>query len=622
MTPKGEFTGKALFWGAVGLFLALWLPGDPRHLDALLINNLSNSPLHLYYGAPHDYISWIMPQAYLFEGLSEKFPAPLGMPPFYEFLLLLYPALLYCAMRVMAGPWFSLFWTAAFVFWNRLSSSPADAFESHPTEFALALMFITLSTVFMLRKDNSRGWALWNSLLIGLTMTVKSLLSLFLPFLAAWEFLSARTREGSARAAWRAALMLLLPLTLLLPWVWMNWKTLGKLQFFEYTRSHINIVAAVRGEILTIPAAAYLRPRDAPQQPYLYPTYDATVPYEAQKPGGIYVWFAKHVCAAPYSYLKGYLSRVYTMFTFMPGLFTLSLLGFWRHRRRSALLPLQALTAYFIAAHCIMTVEPRYLEPLRALLAIPAGLFFAPIRDDERGKKLALNCSIAATGFFLLAWAVASGFVAAYPQRRDTWPERLQAELRSKPNDLWLLRQAQEVLAPHLPQEEAASLERRRYIYSPCDWEKITGEGTSLLARGMTPEKAARAMERFRLPSTKHMETGMKLLDELEHGRYRDAAILSAKLEIYLRQTPPDLRDRLSKETPYKVHLYGVNMPELAHDLPLKRRMDFLLKMRRAENLRLTLLDYEISDVAWQLAKAGDTKEAARAAAGITADAR
>lgn len=261
-------------------------------------------------------------------------------------------------------------------------------------EQALLSFLAALFIYFLTRAEKmfTRDYAL-AGLGLGLTLLIRSTL-LALPFALAAVF--AALAERRDRALYKnLAVFVLCSYVLLVPWTRLNYAVHGEFIPFEKDRSGYNIVTGVKGTMAGMEGdwrrLAGLGPRDS-----------------------VYRWAIAEIAGDPAGYIFSTVRRTGYILLFHPFLLLAALLACARVRSRA--LPLfLAVALYFIFMHSLISVVPRYLYPLRFLLAAPAAAFFFHRPAAAAGRREIFPAALfgAALAFALIVEV----FVLAYPQR-------------------------------------------------------------------------------------------------------------------------------------------------------------------------------------------------------------
>ncbi|HVA65657.1 MAG TPA: hypothetical protein VNK24_01875 [Elusimicrobiota bacterium] len=221
--------------------------------------------------------------------------------------------------------------------------------------YAFCVLLVCALLVYRAQKPTSgRTWLL--SLALGAALLFRSVLFLFPAALAAREFFG---RDGPKRAWFKdSAVLVLVPLLFLIPWVRLGWTAYHDLSLFESHQVEWNIVAGTLGLTQGIEGDWRLLLKR---------------PVDVNRPFWIYRWAAKEILRHPLRYLRGYGRRLAFAFAAHPWIFLVAFLPSWWRRRRKDVMDAALLAAYFLAIHCFMAVQYAYFIPLWPLLCLLAG---------------------------------------------------------------------------------------------------------------------------------------------------------------------------------------------------------------------------------------------------------
>ncbi len=348
--------------------------------------------------------------------------------------------------------------------------------------FSLSLLLVAFLAVWRTRCPSTRKTALLAAA-IGFSLNILSALFLLPLLLAALEWRAHRGRPRPERLR-NAALLLLVPYLLLVPWTFATWKTTQRPSLLEAGRSDANVIAGALGLVQTVgPGSA----RDLAGM---------------TKGESVLAWAAGEAARHPLRFLAAFARRLYYAASLQPLLLTAALLALWLFRRRPGSAQLGVILLYFLAVHCLMAVEERYFTPLWPLAAaLAAGL--AGFRQKEPARE-PWSERLAACAFLPLAGLVVytQGLVIAYPSRSAD-PDAWSRELSQKP-DAWLLSaQGRRLLRAGRPDEAVAALTRSLESVRQTEQEQLlswailirdgrTGELFERLARELEPEMRTR----------------------------------------------------------------------------------------------------------------------------------
>lgn len=358
--------------------------------------------------------------------------------------------------------------------------------------FTLSLLLVAYLAAWRARFPSGRKTLLLAAA-IGFSLNVLSVLFLLPAALAVRE-------RRSPRAA---ALLLLVPFLLLVPWTLASRRVLGRPVLLEAGRSDSNVITGALGLTRTAGPGpgrrlAGLAPGD-----------------------GVPEWAALEAARHPARTLSAVARRLAFVFSLRPALLCAALLALALFRRREAHAALGLVVVYYLAVHCLMSVEERYFTPLWPLAAALAGSLAGLGRGEPEPR--ARRAWPAALAFVPLAGLVAyaHGLVLSYPSRSAD-PGAWGRELARGP-DAWLLgAEGGRLLRAGRPAEAAAVLERALALGPSLEREQLLswalterdgriGQLAARLARELEPELLTRQLV-------------MHALARLKGGRPADAA--------------------------------------------------------------------------------------------------
>lgn len=300
---------------------------------------------------------------------------------------------------------------------------PSDLFGDRWL-FALTFLLIAYAAVWRARAPS---WRRSSGLVAALGANLLTLSALcLLPFvMAAWEWVERKwDGSGATNRRLEIAALCLLPFLFLSPWVLMNWQLSHRIILFEDGRVDTNLITGALGVVQTINDNEVLA-RDVAA---MSPNQTALS------------WALQEVLSHPLRYLRSCSRRIGYVLSLYPALFLLSALGAWLWRRRREHRQLALLAGYYVAIHCLMSVEGRYFWPLLPLLSVMSGCVLTGwLRpDDSRWQaplSSALACAFLAPLMAAVLWI--SGLVAVYPSR-SAQPRSIARELSRHPASAWL----------------------------------------------------------------------------------------------------------------------------------------------------------------------------------------
>jgi len=295
--------------------------------------------------------------------------------------------------------------------------------KTHELEQVLYSLLLVLYVNFQtLRQGRSR---LVDSLLaglsLGLTLLVRSPLFLF-PLVVLIYDLFERGR-GANRRLLNTAVFVVSAYILLAPWARLNYSLSGSFMPLEGERSSCNVITGALGTVYTMEG-------------------DCRAMAGLAKTGPVLPWAVKTVIAEPLNYAGAVFKRLWAVFLMFPLLLPLAVIGLLLEPRKNNLL-LALLTAYFIAVHCLLSIEERYFYPLRYLLGFLAvsGFWRAATKAREEGAPKGL-LAFAVFSVVLLPAGLLEYYLWAYPARSAIPAIALDRALKDFPGDPWLFKKS------------------------------------------------------------------------------------------------------------------------------------------------------------------------------------
>ena len=235
--------------------------------------------------------------------------------------------------------------------------------------YSLLLLSAACALVYWFRRPSkSSSWVL--GLIIGISLSCRSTLFLFPPFLAAACLIRPGYFPGNAKR--NIALVILSAALTLSPWIVRNAVQFHAFIPFERYAAACNLFTASEGMVGT------LLPSQAQQ---IAAAGDRTMESmdEDAKNRELFRRAAANILARPASYLGSTVKRAVFLLGIDPWMWGLSLSALWFDRRQRSLLPLALLAAYFFGIHSLMSVEGRYAIPLVPLLLVLASCALASV---------------------------------------------------------------------------------------------------------------------------------------------------------------------------------------------------------------------------------------------------
>jgi tetratricopeptide (TPR) repeat protein len=246
----------------------------------------------------------------------------------------------------------------------------------------------------------------------------------------------------------------------------------------------------------------------------------------------VVVWSVKNAIEHPVRYLFGVAGRLWLVVSFRPFLLILAVGGFWINRKRTAMRMLALLAGFFVAVHCIMTIEPRYFVPLWFLLLAPAtGLLPLSLDVVEEGTLSGPAGIVFKTcGALLAVFAFLSMFlVLRYPFVAKSGTA-FKSMAEANPGNAWLWEQYGRYLVNNGDNENGVRAFAVAWKLNPYD---VGAYATALFVVGRYDDAAGLEMQKSLSGSADLQWSNMivLMLMRLEHGKYDDAAGLLAAYE-------------------------------------------------------------------------------------------
>ncbi|MEK7232705.1 MAG: tetratricopeptide repeat protein [Elusimicrobiota bacterium] len=285
----------------------------------------------------------------------------------------------------------------------------------------LYTMAVLIAAYFLARRARAPSLraSAWLAAAIGGSLLILSPLFLFPALLVSYEW-ARDWRRGPSRR-WEAAALCALPLIFLAPWIIMNWRLSGRLVILEDGRAENNIITGALGLVRTLGMADSRAIADIP------PGHSALL------------WAAGEVLLHPMRYLAAVWGRVVYAAGLHPLLVLAAAASAWLSRKREDCRQLQLLAGYFIAIHCLMSVQENYFAPAWPILAVlTAGLFAGWTKPASKRLQGASEAAVYMVfGLLLLVQGGTLALVWSYPGRAAA-PQAWERELSSHPKDPWL----------------------------------------------------------------------------------------------------------------------------------------------------------------------------------------
>jgi tetratricopeptide (TPR) repeat protein len=348
------------------------------------------------------------------------------------------------------------------------------------------------------RKDAAVGFA------VGATLLVKSVLA---PFPLFYLFATCRGQRIGLLAR-RAALLFCGTLLAALLWGGANYAENRSFVLLDSPRGNANFVTGLLG--LTGTAEGDIRSLAG-----------------LEKSDSVALWAAHTIAAHPLRYLSGVAQRFWLLITLHPLLLILAAAGIWFRRRNQNMRLTVLLAAYFLTAHCLMSVEPRYFAPALFLCAaFAAGLadgviIFAGERRTHAARFIfCVSVCICAAAALAAFW-----LVLRHPFVRKADAVDFASAARREPENAWVLERAAAFSLGVGDLGGACTLMKPLYALSPA----VPGRYISiLLSCGGEPPGDIAAQ---RLRGMGGNALLWLMLADLAAGRYGDASAAFAGYE-------------------------------------------------------------------------------------------
>jgi len=311
-------------------------------------------------------------------------------------------------------------------------AAPGRDLNLYPDSGYTLLILLTAGLLVWRSRSPSAGRSALLGAAVGATLLWRSPLAFFGPALALYEWAADRCAFKARARQW--AILCIVPYLFLLPWIAMNWTVHRQLVIFEKGTANSNVVTGALGLVQNIEGDL---------------TTLVDEPIDTRSTGAVAWWAARQVLRHPLRFARAFALRIAYALDGRWVLVLCAFASFWAFRRRVEHRALAFLAAYFLAIHCLMTVEQRYFWPLWPLLALVACSLPAWPRAADRPADRALEVRLSswvlrgALAFvFALAlgadWTVLSFARLARAGKGDAL-EQLSAALRAHPRDAWLL---------------------------------------------------------------------------------------------------------------------------------------------------------------------------------------
>lgn len=304
-------------------------------------------------------------------------------------------------------------------------------FDLYPESGYRLLFLLTACLLAWRARAPSRGRTVLLALSVGATLLYRTPLAFFPPVLALYEW-ATRRRDAPGDLRSRLALLCVVPYLLLLPWVAMNLSVHGRFILFEKDAATANIVTGALGLVRSVEGD-------------LATLVDE--PIDLSSSSAVVGWAARQILRHPLRYAGAYARRAAFAASRYPVLLVLAVLSIYHFRRRREFQELGLLAGYFLAIHCLMSVEDAYFEPLEPLFAVLAGALVFGFREKDPPPEGSIGYRLSAfavnglLGLVLALSLYAAWIVGAFALLKGPGDAArdLDRAVSANPTDSWLL---------------------------------------------------------------------------------------------------------------------------------------------------------------------------------------
>lgn len=485
----------------------------PQTVDFFAINSLTSTGEMLLHGLSAPEASYNMPLGSLAAAWSHYH---LGGAAFYALTAALSAvgAWLTFSLGLLCGaPLAGLLAGFAFLL------MPPGGFEQ-----LLYTVYILLALA-MLGLRYQRNTVLYSALAglaLGFTLLVRSPMFLFPALLFLYDII--RGEGARSERLLKAGLLLVACFLMLAPWARLNYSLHRSPVPLEYGRGDCNIVTGVKGSVFTM---------EGDCRALLPPEYRDRIA----------AWAVDSVLKSPLKYALAVARRVLAVLSMHPFLFLAGLAGFLLNRNKVTG-AVFAVAAYFTLSHCLLSVEPRYILPLRAPLIFLAAAGASRLAGLQRpARKHGAAPLLLSFSLLALPAAGAELAVLAYPFTSSPVFSGLRGAMERDPDDAWLLgRKAALYLSCN---STAYGLAMLRSYAQRCDDPEMRSILDVLDGR----EKAAPP------PGAAYEYLLVRALNRLEDGWEKGPALASARDHWYGKlNTLNGVRYRTGNELRKEIH--------------------------------------------------------------------
>lgn len=261
-----------------------------------------------------------------------------------------------------------------------------------------------LCALFYFLRDErspSRSCQYAGAVMIGCSFMLRSTMALFPPVWGLWALL--RGGRDNWRVRWKEVLpVVLLPYLFLVPWMFSSHFAMQRNVVFEDGRAHSNMVTGALGMVGTIEGSA-----------------QKLAALNGWREGeSLTLWAVKQVLSHPWRYVSAVAARVGQVALFCPMAALLGGAGCVVLLIKVRLVLPLVFCLYFVAVHCLMTVEPRYFVPLWLVCMPISGAAIFAFHRDGHTRALSSGRMAGAVFFSVAALGVwIAILLLAYPLR-------------------------------------------------------------------------------------------------------------------------------------------------------------------------------------------------------------
>lgn len=400
--------------------------GDRAPIDMVGYDEAGEAVIHRV-GARSAIVSYRMPMATMLAA-GIRFHSGLSAPSvraLYQSVVVVLVFALACLLHPLGALFSGLAVYALF--------SGAFTFAFYPESGYTPFVLLAACALVWRARSPSPGRSALLALAVGASLLYRSPLVFFPPLLALYEW--GAYHRFSLKSYWKHLLILcVVPYLPLLPWIALNGTIYGQFVPFEQGAANSNIVTGALGLVRSI---------EGDLRTLVGPSVDV------ESTGDVLGWAAREVLGNPLRYALAIGRRAVYALSLDPYAAFFAVCGVWAFRRRREYQQLGLLAGYFLAIHCLMSVEENYFWPLWPLAAVLAASLAAclwtreepgPASFDYRFAVLVTKSALAAALAAAVGVGATVGSYAAWLRRGRAPAEAdLSRELARHPNDVWLL---------------------------------------------------------------------------------------------------------------------------------------------------------------------------------------